>query len=189
LQEQIREAARLPTHLLMLYGSAAGTATRIGTAGARLPVLSLTAEGALAIEQVAVPVGATVAALGTSAGAVYVLMEPGRAPDEGGRNQASGAGEGVTLPDKRAGHIFRDAPGHLKDTPGNRQLLKDVANDSGARLGTDKFGNRWSARTNPDGTQTWVQIRNGEIINGGVNQTPRMFHPGTGLSAPIPPGG
>jgi hypothetical protein len=45
LQEQIREAARLSTHLLTLYGSAAGTATRISTAGARLPVLSLTTEG------------------------------------------------------------------------------------------------------------------------------------------------
>jgi len=189
LQEQIREAARLSTHLLMLYGSAAATATRLGTVGAKLPVLSLTAEGALAIEQVAVPVGATAAALGTGAGAVYVLMESPKAPDEGGQDEASGAAKGVTLSDKRASHIFRDAPGHLKDTPGNRQLLKDVANDPGARLGTDRFGNRWSARTNPDGTQTWAQTRNGEIINGGVNQTPRTFHPETGLSTPKPPGG
>jgi hypothetical protein len=75
LQEQIREAARLSTHVLMLYGSTAGTAARLSAAGVRLPVLSLTAEGALAVEQVAVPVGATAAALGTGAGAVYVLME------------------------------------------------------------------------------------------------------------------
>jgi len=91
LQEQIREAARLSTHLLMLYGSAAGTATRIGAAGAQLPVLSLTAEGALALKQVAVPVGATAAALGTGAGAVYVLMESGGPPDKGGTAQAPGA--------------------------------------------------------------------------------------------------
>jgi hypothetical protein len=84
LQEQIREAARLSTHLLMLYGSAAGTATSIGTVGATLPVLSLTAEGALAIEQVALPVGATAAALGTGAGAVYVLMESLKDPGGGG---------------------------------------------------------------------------------------------------------
>jgi hypothetical protein len=90
LQEQIREAARLSTHLLMLYGGAAGTATRIGTAGARLPVLSLTAEGALALKQVAVPVGAKAAALGTGAGAVYVLMESESPPDKGGSAQASG---------------------------------------------------------------------------------------------------
>jgi hypothetical protein len=90
LQEQIREAARLSTHLLLLYGGSAGIATRISTAGARLPVLSLTAEGALALKQVAVPVGATAEALGTGAGAVYVLMESGGPPDKGGLAQASG---------------------------------------------------------------------------------------------------
>jgi len=52
-----------------------GTASGLGMAGTRLSVLSLTAEGALAVEQVVVPVGATAAALGTGAGAVYVLME------------------------------------------------------------------------------------------------------------------
>jgi hypothetical protein len=83
LQEQIREAARLSTHLLMLYGSAAGTATRLGVAAAELPVLSLTAEGALAMEQVAVPVGTTAAALGSGAGAIYVLMGPGKPPGAG----------------------------------------------------------------------------------------------------------
>jgi hypothetical protein len=94
LQEQIREAARLSTHLLMMYGSAAGTAARLGTAGATLPVLSLTAEGALAVEQVAVPVGATVAALGTGAGAVYVLMGADKAPGEGDQAQGPSAAKG-----------------------------------------------------------------------------------------------
>jgi len=75
LQEQIREASRLSTHLMMLYGSAAGMATRVGASGAKLPVLSLSAEGTLAIEQVALPMGATATALGTGAGAVYVLSE------------------------------------------------------------------------------------------------------------------
>jgi len=89
VQEQIREAARLSTHLLMLYGSAAGTATRLGLAGAELPVLSLTAEGALAIEQGVLPMGATAAVLGTGAGAVYVLMEPSKTPQGNGRAQAS----------------------------------------------------------------------------------------------------
>jgi hypothetical protein len=90
LQEQIREAARLSTHMLMLYGGAAGTATRLGTTGARLPVLSLTAEGALALKQVAVPMGVRAAALGTGVGAVYVLMESGGPPAKGGLAQAPG---------------------------------------------------------------------------------------------------
>ena len=48
-------------------------------------MLSLTAEGALAIEQVALPVGATAAAVGTAgAGAVYVLMEAPKDPEAGG---------------------------------------------------------------------------------------------------------
>ncbi|MFL5345943.1 MAG: hypothetical protein ACJ8AT_14225 [Hyalangium sp.] len=86
LQEQIREAARLSTHLLMLYGSAAGTAARVGTAGARLSVLSLSAEGTLAVENVVVPVGTTAVALGTGVGAIYVLMAPGKSSGEGGQD-------------------------------------------------------------------------------------------------------
>jgi hypothetical protein len=79
-------------------------------------------------------------------------------------------------------HIFREAPGHIADTPANRALLQGLAGDAGSLLGTDRFGNQWFARLNADGTQTWVQVRNGTIINGGVNQTPRPFDPGTGLS-------
>lgn len=84
LQEQIREASRISTHLLMLYGSAAGTATRLGTTGMKVPVLSLTAEGALAIDHIALPVGATAAVVGPGAGAVYVLMEASGMKGAGG---------------------------------------------------------------------------------------------------------
>jgi hypothetical protein len=84
LQEQIREAARLSTHLLMLYGNVTGATTRMSATSAKLPVLSLTAEGTLAIEQVALPAGAMVATLGTGAGAVYVLSEARKAPGESG---------------------------------------------------------------------------------------------------------
>jgi hypothetical protein len=52
LQDQIREAARLSTHLLMMYGGAAGTAGtvgRIGTLGVEVPVLALTAKGELVV--------------------------------------------------------------------------------------------------------------------------------------------
>jgi hypothetical protein len=88
LREQIREAARLSTHLIMLYGSAAGASTRVTGAGARVPVLSLTSEGAVAVEQVAVPVGSTAVAVGAGAGAVYVVMGDEKAPESGGASPA-----------------------------------------------------------------------------------------------------
>ena len=99
---------------------------------------------------------------------------------------ATPAAPGVTLPGKpgQIQHIFRDAAGHLPDTPTNRSLLEGLANDTAAVLGPDRFGNTWAARLNLDGTQTWVQYRNGVIINGGVNPTPRTYNPQTGLSGP-----
>lgn len=97
--------------------------------------------------------------------------------------EAAGS-EGVALPteESQLGHIFREAEGHLADTPANRQLLTDVANDAKSVLGKDKFGNTWSARTLSDGTQVWTESRGGRIINGGLNKTPRVFNPSTGLS-------
>ncbi|MBS0267302.1 MAG: hypothetical protein JSS02_35585 [Planctomycetes bacterium] len=99
---------------------------------------------------------------------------------------AGGAANAVKLPQKpgQLQHIFRNAPGHLPDTPANRALLEGLSNDAGAVLGTDKFGNTWAARLNADGTQTWVQYRCDVIINGGLNPTPRTFNPQTGLSGP-----
>ena len=69
-------------------------------------------------------------------------------------------------------HIFRDTSGHLaNDTPGNRQLLLDTV----ARynlMEIDQHGNQIFARMLDDGTEIWVQIRDGIIQNGGLNQTP-----------------
>jgi hypothetical protein len=76
LQDQIREAARLSTNLLLLYGGAAGTVGtvgRIGGLGAELPVLSVTAEGVLAVRTVAVSAGTVTTTLEVSTGAVSIL--------------------------------------------------------------------------------------------------------------------
>jgi hypothetical protein len=76
LQDQIREAARLSTHLLLLYGGAAGTAGtvgRIGGLGAELPVLSVSAEGVLAVRTVVVSAGTVTTTLGAATGAVSIL--------------------------------------------------------------------------------------------------------------------
>ncbi|HEX8435928.1 Tox-REase-5 domain-containing protein [Archangium sp.] len=75
-QDQIREAARLSTHLLLMYGGTVGTAGTvgcIGALGAELPVLSVTAEGLLAVRTVAVSGGTVTTTLGAGVGAVTVL--------------------------------------------------------------------------------------------------------------------
>lgn len=83
----------------------------------------------------------------------------------------------ASLPTKsgQLGHIFRNAIGHLADTPASRQLLTDVAGNAANRIGVDKFGNVWSAVTRADGTQIWASTRNGVIQNGGLNQVPQTF--------------
>ena len=68
-------------------------------------------------------------------------------------------------------------------------MLLNVANNEDSVLGTDSHGNTWAAQTNADDTQTWVQMRDGQITNGGVNSTPRTWNPQTGLSASTPPKG
>ncbi len=90
------------------------------------------------------------------------------------------------LPDQESqlGHILRVRPGHIPDSPENRRLLEDLANDETAFRGTDGHGNAWFERTRSDGTQVWVKVRDGVIQNGGVNAKPKSFHPKTGLSSP-----
>ncbi|CAI1157191.1 hemagglutinin repeat-containing protein [Serratia quinivorans] len=94
----------------------------------------------------------------------------------------------IRIPDSRLGHIFRNAEGHIADTPANRQLILDVAYDKKASLGSDRYGNDWSARMLPDGSQAWVQTRGGNVINAGVNNPPKTYSPETGLSSLKPRG-
>ena len=50
--------------------------------------------------------------------------------------------------------------------------------------GTDKYGNEWYTKTQSDGSQVWVESRNGNIFEGGVNNTPKPWNPETGLKKP-----
>ncbi|WP_375765539.1 restriction endonuclease fold toxin 5 domain-containing protein [Archangium gephyra] len=58
-EDQIREAARLSTHLLLLLGGARATVGRLGGLGAELPVLSVTADGELVLGGAVVAAGTT----------------------------------------------------------------------------------------------------------------------------------
>lgn len=83
---------------------------------------------------------------------------------------------------QRSAHIFRDAEGHFtEDTVNNRQQLINTAMDEKNYLGMDKWGNDWYAKSMPNGQQIWVQIRKGEIINGGINSSSRRWYRSTGL--------
>ncbi|WP_253910465.1 Tox-REase-5 domain-containing protein, partial [Pyxidicoccus fallax] len=76
--EQIQEVSRLLTNLIATWGAASNT-TRTLTgalagAEATVPALSLTAQGALVMERVAVPVGRTATVLGGGPGAAIILQ-------------------------------------------------------------------------------------------------------------------
>ncbi len=90
--------------------------------------------------------------------------------------------------EKRANHIFRDTDGHFADDNEiNRQLLIETVLNPDNYLGRDKWGNDWFVKNLGDGKQIWVQTRNNEIINGGLNLTPRNWNSITGLSRINPP--
>ncbi|MED5609351.1 RHS repeat-associated core domain-containing protein [Pseudomonas sp. JH-2] len=94
----------------------------------------------------------------------------------------------IAIPENRVGHIFRKAEGHIPDTPANRELLTNLANDNKSVLGVDRHGTIWSAKLLPDGSQAWVQTRGGQVINGGINKAPKPYDPERGLASLKPRG-
>jgi RHS repeat-associated protein len=81
----------------------------------------------------------------------------------------------------RKNHMFGDREGHVPDTPGNRAKIQDAVKNPDF---TEKMpvGGERGYKNNPDGTQSWGEIRGGEIVNGGVNQSGerRVKDPATG---------
>ncbi|WP_324291486.1 Tox-REase-5 domain-containing protein [Corallococcus sp. BB11-1] len=120
--EQIREVSRLTTGLLMTGGAASATTRMLkGMAlGAEVsvPVLSLSAEGALALERIAVPAGRAAAAMSGGPGAAIVLQRANTASNGGAPSQGPGqwgpAKESMKPPARRyqeqiTGHSADDA--------------------------------------------------------------------------------
>lgn len=95
--EQIQAVSKLTTALLTTRGAAAGTTRNLSALGrgleaASLPVLSLTAEGALVIRRVAVPVGRLTTALSGGPGAALILHRVNQAGAGGSPAPAKGPG-------------------------------------------------------------------------------------------------
>ncbi|NRD59529.1 Tox-REase-5 domain-containing protein [Corallococcus exiguus] len=92
--DQMRTVAELATNLLLTTGSAT-SATRTVTgaltgAEATVPVLSLSAQGALTIERVSVPVGRAASVLGGGPGAAIVLLRASTATQGGAPSKGPG---------------------------------------------------------------------------------------------------
>ncbi len=77
-EDQIREAARLSTHVIMMLGGAKATVGRMGGLGAELPVLSLTARGEMVLGRVVVAGDTTSTTVGMDLGALSILHMAGR---------------------------------------------------------------------------------------------------------------
>jgi Restriction endonuclease fold toxin 5 len=96
--EQIKALSKLSTTLLSTYGAAGGTTRSVIAAGRGLeavsvPVLTVTAEGTLAVGRVAVPAGRAVMALGGGPGAAIILQRANDAARRGRPRPAQGPGQ------------------------------------------------------------------------------------------------
>lgn len=105
--------------------------------------------------------------------------------NEKGMGSATGK-KTIKLPEKisQLKHIFRKKEGHIDDTPENRSLLETVANNKENYVGTDGYGTQWYSKTQADGSQVWVRVRNNTIQNGGINNPPKTWNPSTGYNKP-----
>ncbi|MGZ3459823.1 MAG: Tox-REase-5 domain-containing protein, partial [Archangium sp.] len=98
--ERIRTLSRLTVTVLATYGSAAGTTRTVATVGRGLetlsvPALSLSEDGALVLQRVAVPAGRAITALGGGPGAAIVLhMANQTVRETGGGKSASAQAQG-----------------------------------------------------------------------------------------------
>ncbi|TNV62775.1 Tox-REase-5 domain-containing protein [Corallococcus exiguus] len=103
--EQIRETARLTTNVVALWGTASATTRSLKGlavgAEASAPMLSLSAEGALVLELVSVPVGRATTVLSGASGAAVILLKS-NAPG-GGASSSGGPGK------------WRPATEHMED--------------------------------------------------------------------------
>jgi hypothetical protein len=76
-------------------------------------------------------------------------------------------------------HIFSSRRGHVLDTPSNRRLIEQIVIDRNNLVGRKlSGGSELFAKLLDDGRQVWVEVRNGLIQDGGVNNIPRSFWPG-----------
>ncbi|MGE6758568.1 Tox-REase-5 domain-containing protein [Corallococcus interemptor] len=118
--EQIREVARLTTSVFATWGAASATTRTLKGlavgAEATVPVLSLSVEGVLALEHVAVPAGRAVAVLSGGPGAAIILQRASTASKGGAPSQGPGQwGPAKESMSTRARRYQEQITGHSTD--------------------------------------------------------------------------
>ncbi|WP_275900311.1 Tox-REase-5 domain-containing protein [Pyxidicoccus trucidator] len=143
--EQVKALSKLTTNLIATWGAASGvTRTVTGAlrgAEATVPVLSLSAEGALVMERVAVPVGQAATVLGGGPGAAIILQRA----RSGGGAQPPADGPGRWEPaNESMSHASREYQAQVTGAPeGLAYKVRDVKFDgyrSGVLLETKGLG-------------------------------------------------
>jgi hypothetical protein len=117
---------------------------------------------------------ATVAGYGAEGAA---MLGAGAIDPEDGAELSAAEDGGVAFRSD-ASHIFRDDAGHLlDDTPANRDLIQGAVKPENLASTITLPGGATLAtyfETLPDGSEVWVEVRNGtEITNGGLNASPK----------------
>ncbi|MFY0579249.1 Tox-REase-5 domain-containing protein [Cystobacter fuscus] len=120
--EQVKALSKLTTNLLVTFGAAGGTTSTLtrafSGAEALVPVLSLSAEGALAVERVAVPVGKVATVLSGGPGAAIILQRtqangqspsPAPGPGQWGPAKESMSARARAYQEQITGHSADDA--------------------------------------------------------------------------------
>jgi RHS repeat-associated protein len=154
------------------YFSVEGAATAfVGAMDAYTAGATTAVRGALGIGQPDFSSSAYQA--GAGIGIAAAALTPGD-EEAAGADVAEDAASNFDIAESNAGHMFRDAPGHLSDdTEANRQLLRETANNPANYVGTDSNGVATYRETLSGGRQAWAETYNGQITNGGVNDVPR----------------
>lgn len=94
---------------------------------------------------------------------------------QGAKDQDSNVRQSLPKNEAQIKHIFSGEEGHFSDTPKNRKILLDLANNESRFIGKDKYGNSWNVEINNEGKQNWVRYQNGVINEGGQNVTHRKW--------------
>jgi len=100
----------------------------------------------------------------------------------GGGGESGNTGHRLTTNENQLRHMFRLSRGHFaNDTPANRAAIERTAGNTRNFMGTDIHGNFWYVEMQPNGTQIWAKVRNGIIVEAGINATPQGFSPTSGM--------